>query len=146
MWQVYRKELLELVRDRKTLFFVIALPLIVFPIIFGIMGVTMAKAQIKEEQRVHRYAIIGGEQVPSFAEKLYYHKSFSQVTDIEIDRDNATEKIRQGLVDVVVIIAENQLAQQENNQQTRWQVIFNDALITNRIYNRIESLVYDYND
>ena len=28
MWQVYRKELLELVRDKKTLFFVIALPLV----------------------------------------------------------------------------------------------------------------------
>ncbi len=37
-WLVMKKELLELSKDRKTVFFTFALPLLLYPLIFGVMG------------------------------------------------------------------------------------------------------------
>jgi len=145
MWLVYRKELLELVRDRKTLFFVIALPLIVFPILFGIMGMTMAKAQLKEEQKVHRYAIVGGQYAPQFVEKLFYHKSFTQVKPLQITAQNAASLVKQGQIDVAIIIGPDHQQQLSDSQQSQWQVVFNDAQLTNRIFDRIKALVNEHN-
>ena len=38
MWLVFKKEIKELLRDRKTLFFMIALPLLIFPLILASLG------------------------------------------------------------------------------------------------------------
>ncbi|MGO2293780.1 MAG: ABC transporter permease, partial [Pseudoalteromonas sp.] len=46
MFEVFKKELKELLRDKKTLMFIIALPLIIFPLIFGVLGYFMVQAQI----------------------------------------------------------------------------------------------------
>ena len=44
MWLVFRNELKELLRDRKTLFFMIALQLFLFPLIFGGVAYFSGKA------------------------------------------------------------------------------------------------------
>ena len=49
MWQVYLKELTELLRDKKTMFFIILLPILVFPVLFGIMGLVVANVAKKAE-------------------------------------------------------------------------------------------------
>ena len=55
MFEVFLKELRELLRDKKTLLFVVALPVLVFPIIFGLMGFLMSQATLEAEQKVHTY-------------------------------------------------------------------------------------------
>ena len=52
MWLVFKKEIKELLRDRKTLFFMIALPLLIFPLIFGIVGFVSKQAIDKAETQV----------------------------------------------------------------------------------------------
>ena len=146
MWQVYKKELLELVRDKKTLFFVIALPLVVFPVLFGVMGMVMANAQIKEEKKVHRYVIVGAEQVPGFAEQLFYHKSFKKVELQANDIESATQAIRNDQIDVALIVPSDHQQQMQSNQQSQWQIVFNDAVLTNRIFGRIKDLVGKHSD
>ncbi len=51
MWQVYFKELLELARDKKTLFFIIALPIIIFPVLFGFMALVIVNVAIDEQKK-----------------------------------------------------------------------------------------------
>lgn len=141
MWQVYKKELLELVRDRKTLFFVIALPLIIFPVIFAIMGMVMANAQLDEERKVHRYVIIGGEYAPQFAEDLFYHKSFQKVNSALTDETQLIDAIQNGDFDLAIVIPAQFEQQLAANEQSQWRVVFNDASISSRIYGRIKGLV-----
>ena len=38
MFEVFKKELKELLRDRKTLIFVVALPVAIFPLLFAVMA------------------------------------------------------------------------------------------------------------
>jgi sodium transport system permease protein len=144
MWHVYKKELLELVRDRKTLFFVIALPLIIFPILFGAMGMVMANAQIIQGQKIHRYVIVGAQQVPQFSEALFYHKSFKPGAFSGTKMAEIKAAVAAGEIDVAIIIPANYQQQLANNQQSTWQVVFNDAVITNRLYRRIKDLVIEH--
>lgn len=57
MWTLYKKELLELVRDKKTLFFAIAMPLLIFPLLFGGIGIITAKQMQKAESEELKVAI-----------------------------------------------------------------------------------------
>ena len=58
MWLVFFKEIKELLRDRKTLFFMIALPILIFPLIFGGMAYFTAQAFEKAESKVLKYAVV----------------------------------------------------------------------------------------
>jgi sodium transport system permease protein len=141
MFQVYKKELLELLRDKKTLFFVIALPLMIFPVLFGIVGLVMANAQIEEDKKVHRYVIIGQQQAPKFSEDLFYHKSFEQVEFSQTDIKSITEAIGDDKFDVAIIIPANYQQLLKENKQSEWQIVFNDAVAISKIYGRIKALV-----
>lgn len=146
MWQVFRKELLELVRDRKTMIFVILLPLVIFPVIFGVMGLVMANAQLDEEKKVHRYVLIGAHNAPDFTEDLFYHKSFKQVQSSITDELELIEAIRNDEFDLALIIPDNFTEQLNANQQSQWRVIFNDSSMASRISSRIKSLVDKHSD
>ena len=38
IWLVFKKEMLELSKDRKTLFFTFAMPFLIYPRLFGMMS------------------------------------------------------------------------------------------------------------
>ena len=78
MLMVYRKELLELLRDKKTLFFIIALPTLIFPVLFGLMGLLVANIAQDEQRRVLNYSIVNAEQAPAFAKAIKYHRDFKE--------------------------------------------------------------------
>ena len=61
MWLVFKKEIKELILDRKTLFFMIALPLLIFPLIIGIVGFVSKQAIDKAETQILIYALIVGQ-------------------------------------------------------------------------------------
>ena len=60
MWLVFKKEVIELLRDRKTLFFMIALPLLFFPIIFGGVFYFSGKAIQEAQEKTLNFAVVGG--------------------------------------------------------------------------------------
>ena len=42
---ILKKELIDIIRDRKTLAFTILLPILIYPILFQVMSVTMKSSQ-----------------------------------------------------------------------------------------------------
>ena len=78
MFEVFKKELRELLRDKKTLIFVVAVPVAVFPLIFAVVAFISAQAAMDAEQKVNTYAIVNGDYAPEFTDKVFYHKSFEQ--------------------------------------------------------------------
>ena len=72
---VYRKEILEALRDRRTIISTIAIPIILFPLIFVLFG-GLASVMVKSAQSERsKIAIIGAEHAPEVAEKI--RKSFA---------------------------------------------------------------------
>jgi len=127
MWQVYFKELLELSRDRKTMFFVILLPIIIFPVLFGLMGLVMANVVHKAQSEEFRYVIVHEERAPEFAKRLSYHKNFKQVTSDEVSVEGLTQAIRAGKLDAAIIIPEDFSDDPNCSSQSEFKLIYNDA-------------------
>lgn len=152
MWHVYFKELLELIRDKKTLFFVIALPLIVFPILFGIMAVFITNATINEQQKVLRYTIINEANAPEYSKAMLYHRDFkitnmqavfnttgsNQGSNIKEGQqlpisytEQLEQKITQAInlkqVDVVIYIPDDYTKTNVHQKQSQWKLYFNNA-------------------
>ena len=127
MWQVYQKELLELMRDKKTLMFVVLLPLLIFPLLFGLMGLVMSNVSRQAAAEEHRYVIIHAERAPAFADALFYHKNFKKVTTDLTDADDLKQAIRDDKFDVAIVIPADFNADASNLNQSKWQLIHNSS-------------------
>ena len=106
MWLVFQKEIKELLRDRKTLFFMVALPLLLFPLIFGGVAYFSGKAIEKAQAKVLTYAIIGGEYAPTLSAKIAQSDGLeSYFTKIQSDNVSAiTNLVKSEKVDFVLVI------------------------------------------
>lgn len=144
MWQVYLKELLELSRDRKTLLFVILLPILVFPVIFGLLGLVAANVTANAQAEEHRYVIINAHRAPDFAQKLFYHKNFKQVTTALTEPEALKAAIIAGQFDLAVVIPADFVADQVALEQSQWTLIYNTAPMLDLIGNYLKDLIKDY--
>lgn len=127
MWQVYQKELLELMRDKKTLMFVVLLPLLIFPLLFGLMGLVMSNVSRQAEAEEHRYVIINAERAPAFADALFYHKNFKKVETELTAAEDLKQAIRDDKFDVAIVIPADFDVSAENLNQSKWQLIHNSS-------------------
>ncbi|MCF2948178.1 ABC transporter permease [Paraglaciecola aquimarina] len=143
MWLVFSKELKELLRDRKTLFFMIALPLLIFPIIFGIAGFVGKQAIDKAETKVLKYALVGGQYAPEIVKDLQQPDKFEQV-EISADADFKSI-IRAGTADFVLVIPDNYSSDVLTNGQANLELHFNDAGL-NLVYRRVNEIVKSQSD
>lgn len=143
MWLVFLKELTELLRDRKTLFFMIALPILIFPLIFGGMAYFTSQAIDKAQSKVLKYALVGGEYAPQLMEKFAQSEQFSQV-ELEPTDDYAAQ-ISAQVVDFVLVIPPTYSADVLKHGQISIQLYLNDAGL-NLVYDRVNALVEQQSD
>lgn len=67
---VFAKELVDITRDRRTLIFMVLVPILVMPGLFGLIGklTTSGVERLREQTSV--VAIVGGERAPSMVRLL----------------------------------------------------------------------------
>jgi sodium transport system permease protein len=58
---VYRKELLDSLRDRRTIISMIVVPLLVMPVLMLGMGTMAARLVIRARQEIPKVMVLGGE-------------------------------------------------------------------------------------
>ncbi|AOT07626.1 ABC transporter permease [Pseudoalteromonas luteoviolacea] len=147
MFEVFLKEVKELLRDRKTLFFVIALPIVIFPILFALLGFLASKTTFEAEQKVHTYYLANAEHSSEFEQMLFYHKSFKPYEgDEQFDSIDALKAaVKAGKIDVGIEIPKPQVKPLTTTpEQVIWHVVFNDAQSINFVYKRLEKLINKY--
>ncbi|TRX56981.1 ABC transporter permease [Thalassomonas sp. M1454] len=146
MWLVYIKELIELLRDRKTLFFIIALPMVIFPVVFGLIGFLGSSAAMKEQDKVIRYVIVNGSVAPEFASKLFYHSDFKEVT-LELNNEEAiTQAIQEDKIDLVIELNKDFKVQFGNSEVSNWKIYFNGSNLFGGTKNKVEEVLQSYVD
>lgn len=143
MWLIFRKELLELVRDRKTLFFMIALPLLIFPLIFGGMFYFTAKAVNESQTKTLSYAVSGAEYAPELMAAL---KNVESLALIELEGDlSDNERIKEAIdtsgLDFVLQIPSNYGNDVRESGQITLKLVLNDAQL-----NSVRSRITDVTD
>lgn len=91
---VYRKEILEAIRDRRTIISTIVIPIIIFPVIFvafgGLAGAMMKSAQSERA----KIAIIGEVNAPEAAAKIREARAFEVVEAQDFQARIAEKNLR----------------------------------------------------
>ena len=105
MWLVFLKEVKELLRDRKTLFFMVALPILVFPLIFGVVAYFSTKAVQQAESKVLEYVLVGGEYAPALSKALNDSDDFSIV---QLTQDSDVKQwVKEGKADFALVVPDS---------------------------------------
>lgn len=137
MWMIMQKELTELLRDKKTLFFMIALPLLLFPAIFGAVGFFSSKAITEAENKTLNFAVIGAEHHQVLVDSL------AAVDTLELktigDEDFKT-LIKDKTLDFVVELQPNANGKLLEVGQTTVNLYLNDAGL-NQIQKRFNKVL-----
>ena len=100
---IYRKELKEVLRDRKTLIFMIVLPTVVLPMLFYFMFKFIGEKEAEARSETIELAIINSEVIPELTELFKAEDSgFSLIEDIlqeeQLKEAIREDKIKLGLV------------------------------------------------
>ncbi|MBB1332520.1 ABC transporter permease [Pseudoalteromonas sp. SR44-5] len=146
MFEVFKKELKELLRDKKTLIFIVALPVAIFPLLFAVMAFISSQATLEAEQKVHTYAIINGEYAQSFTDKVFYHKSFQLYKGDHTFNTVAelTEAVKAGTIDMGIFLPADAKQNLDDAKQSQWQVVYNDAKAINFLFDRVKELAEEF--
>jgi sodium transport system permease protein len=92
---VYRKELVDMIRDRRTVISAVVIPLLIFPLLVIGFGSAVAKSVKKVRQERQEIGVIGASNAPALFALLAAHPNL-QVTTNVLDYTNAisNKKIR----------------------------------------------------
>lgn len=149
MWEIYKKEFLELVRDKRTLIFTVLLPTLIMPAIFGGVAFVMDKMNRKAQQEELTFIVQNQDAMPGVVEALKKQENFKLVSVDNINNLSAQE-IKQNIKDktfkfalVLPVDGQEQLKQ---GQQAEIELHFNNASLTNKIYQRVKSAIDDLNE
>ncbi|GLR69658.1 ABC transporter permease [Agaribacter marinus] len=138
MWLVFKKEVLELTRDRKTLFFMVALPILVFPLLIGGVVYFMQNAYSEAATKALNFAIVANVENTEFAKQLADMPSLhlvEQSTSLASE-DEMKKFVKAGNVDFLISIPDNYSEDIISSGQIVIKVYLNDAQF-NRVQDRI---------
>ena len=97
---VLKKELLDIVRDKKTLVFTLILPILIYPIMFKFMSSAMEKTQSDVQKEINIY--IDGDKNSSMA------KAITSLDNIKLPEiESPSESLKNGDIQLIVKIPEN---------------------------------------
>jgi sodium transport system permease protein len=142
MWLIFKKELLELIRDRKTLFFMVALPIVVFPLLFGGVLYFTSQAMSDAQTKNLDYAIVGQQYAPDLVEQFKTVENLSlQALDADISGEEALKSVvKDGTLDFVIEIPSNYSPKIENSGQIVFKIYLNDAEL-NSVQSRLNEVI-----
>lgn len=97
---VLKKELLDIIRDKKTLVFTLILPILIYPIMFKFMSSAMEKTQSDVQKEINIY--IDGDKDSSMA------KAITSLDNIKMPEiESPTDSLKNGDIQLIVKIPEN---------------------------------------
>ena len=141
---IYLKEMKEVLRDRKTLIFMVLLPTLVVPLLMNVMIGFIVKADKKAQTETLTFAIFGAEYLPELANAFSEEKGFEKVniaTQEAIPSAIEENKIKFGLV-----VPETSREQINKGEQVAIQFYYNNASITSKVKNRAGKVIHEFSE
>ncbi len=104
VWIIFRKEFLDVLRDRRTLLSMILLPIVIFPLLISGLGSFAAGQMEKIENRSSPVVVIGGEGAPDLLTALQHNEGLQIITTIS-DSAVVSEMLMDHVVQAVLYIS-----------------------------------------
>jgi len=102
---IFRKELKDTLRDRRTLVVMIVIPLLLFPILMSISTTIMVKQRKEAEVKELKLALIRNDNAAGFLDVLQKHENIKLITDIP--EKAMSDAIREERIDFGLVFAKN---------------------------------------
>ncbi|MFC1781691.1 ABC transporter permease [Planctomycetota bacterium] len=141
---IYLKELKEVLRDRKTLIFMVLMPTVLVPLLMNVMISFIVKSEQKAQTEVLTYAIFGGDNLLRLAEGFADSNGFEHV-DIS-NQDEIESAIKQDTIKFALVIPEDAQEQIEKSEQIVIRLYYNDASVNSRVRYRAGDVIRQVSD
>ena len=136
------KELTDMIRDRRTMFMMVVMPLVVIPLL-AITAIKLTQSQIeKAKDKELRVAVIGETAAPELFKRLSKEENFFLVT--MTNTDSARAMTAEQTLDGVVIIPQDFSEFVEGDKQATIRLIFKSSESLNAARRRIEAIIDQY--
>ena len=141
---IYLKEMKEVLRDRKTLIFMVALPTLVVPLLMNVMIGFIVRAEKKAQTEILTFAIFGAEHLPDLANAFSEEKGFEKV-DIPTQEAIASA-IEENKIKFGLVIPQTTPEQLERDEQVAVRFYYNNASATSKVKNRAGQVIREFSE
>ncbi|MHC4632978.1 MAG: ABC transporter permease [Planctomycetota bacterium] len=138
---IYLKDMKEILRDRKTLIFMLLLPTLVVPVLMNVMIGFISRAEKKARTETLNFAIFGAEFLPELADAFTEEKGFEKVN---ISAPEAIESaISENQIKFGLVIPQEVRKQFESGEQVAVQLYYNNASVASRVKDRAGKVIQE---
>lgn len=102
IWIIFSKELREILRDRKTLIFMLALPTLIVPVLLSLAVDFAIKADSKASSEILDFAVFAEERLPGLAEAFDETPGFERVS--LASQDQIIGAVHRGDIDFALVV------------------------------------------
>ena len=141
---VFRKELIDTIRDRRTIVFMIVIPLLLFPVLFKILFSVQESHTKKAEQKILSVVIFDRGNAAQLVDILRSRDDLEIV--VGIPEDSVRNYIQSNRLDAAFFIASDFDEDVANFAPGRIDLYYKSTDDQNIIRNRLSKIVDDYED
>ncbi len=141
---IVMKELTEITRDRKTLFFMLALPTFVMPLLFYGVFTIAKKMAVKERDRVLKVAIIGEGDMGALRALYADSTQFELVENVK--EANVRAMIREESLDAALMVPDSFHQNLQDGFQVEVPVQFTGASQIDMVFRRVSEPLEGYSE
>lgn len=105
IWIVFRKEVLENLRDRRVIISAFFFGVLLAPIIFGLVTTMISKRAVANQDKPLSLPVAGGNHAPNLLQFL--RENGVKVEEVQLDADQAMDAVSSGQQDLVLLIDES---------------------------------------
>ena len=140
---IFRKELRETLRDRRTVVLMILLPMLIFPVIIGVVTKVTSSQMEKAQQKILKVALVGEiERRDLFLQKLNDGGKVTVLADVPADSVEA--RIQGGTLDAAFVFADDFDAQVNGMTAGTLRIYFKSGGNTRIIKRRLMKAADDF--
>ncbi len=105
IWIVFRKEVLENLRDRRVIISAFFFGVLLAPIIFGLVTTMISKRAVANQDKPLSLPVAGGSHAPNLVQFL--RENGVKVDEVQLSADQAMDAVSSGQQDLVLLIDES---------------------------------------
>ena len=141
---VFKKELIDTIRDRRTLMFMVVIPLLLFPVLFKILFSVQERQTRKEEGKILRVTLIDNGNAARFAQILEARSDLRVVGDVPVDSVRAF--VADDRIDGAFVVSPDFDKDVEDLEPGRIDLYFKSTDEKHIARNRLQDIADDYED
>ena len=139
---IFRKEFTDTIRDRRTVMFMIVIPLLMAPLFLGVITMIQMKMVRKAAQKTLSVALVQNHNANAFCDSLKLRKDIRILSPIAVD--SLQPRLRRGALDAGLVIAGNFDSSVAANLSGNIQLYYRSSDDYNIVKSRIMDLIKDY--